>query len=803
MSRRRWLGPMGPLGSESQASVGIRRDRIAAVFALLTVVFIVIGFAASKGNEFLVPGPLTSVHGTIEACSTCHTQTGGSKFNWVNGLVAPDPLADSKACMGCHKMPDTAFTAHGASAKRLELSRQRIAQSSHIQSEPLAARAQTVAFPADKILARDLYCATCHQEHQIGMAHLTKFSNEQCRSCHTAKFDSFEHDHPNFKGYPFKRRTRIIYDHAGHFGKHYPEIAKKDPTKRIPPTCSTCHNSNADQRTMGVASFEATCAGCHLEQIKGNERVSGPKGIAFLSLPSVDVETLKKRSAEIGEWPDTSEAESTPFMKLLIGGTDHGAAVLKGIEKLNLQDLTNASDDEIKAVTNYIWEIKKLVHRLITEKASTVLGRMTITADKKAEIAPAADLTTSIPRDVIVRAQQQWLPNLGVEIASGPIKPTAGAQDQNAAQPAVTAIEPTSKDGESEDAAQSESQSEPTPADKKEDAAQPKLDPPACSLRVFGQCLVSNQAAAKPNDAEKEREATTSDPATTGGGPWTTTTEPLPPSMRAGLSTLADTAEHRMFAEAPNANGSKRTADQTDDLLHPTDEELRDIQAHNKASGKKSHTANPQNAGGVQTDQKSGSQPETARGIEGTVDAEEWADFGGWYQQDYTIFYRPVGHKDKFLFSWLTLKGQQLQSKTSRLTASIFESLTHKDSPGSCVKCHSVDKGEGDQRIINFLPLSADTKTDAFTRFKHEPHLSTIGKSGCLSCHELRSGQSYLKSYEQSNPHIFTAEFKTLDKAKCTSCHADGKARQDCVLCHKYHVNEVITPIADTKLPSQ
>ena len=64
----------------------------------------------------------------------------------------------------------------------------------------------------------------------------------------------------------------------------YPEVAKKDPAKRIPATCSTCHNSREDKRVMAVAPFEQTCTACHLDQIIGKERVSGPKGIAFLTV---------------------------------------------------------------------------------------------------------------------------------------------------------------------------------------------------------------------------------------------------------------------------------------------------------------------------------------------------------------------------------------------------------------------------------------------------------------------------------------------------------------------------------------
>ena len=49
---------------------------------------------------------------------------------------------------------------------------------------------------------------------------------------------------------------------------------------------------------MAVAPFEQTCAGCHLDQILGKERVSGPKGIAFLSLPGLDLQTLKKNNLD-------------------------------------------------------------------------------------------------------------------------------------------------------------------------------------------------------------------------------------------------------------------------------------------------------------------------------------------------------------------------------------------------------------------------------------------------------------------------------------------------------------------------
>jgi hypothetical protein len=269
-------------------ATGSRRDRLAVLLALATAVGLVSAFIFTKGTQFLMPGPLASAHGAIENCSACHTKSGSGKLSWIHGLVPGDPLADSKACLTCHKMPDTAYNAHSASSEVLTKSTERLTKIAAVTPQPQPARAQSAAFPTHAMVTGGLACATCHQEHQGANFNLGKISNEQCRSCHVVKFDSFDGHHPKFETYPFKRRTRIIYDHAGHFGKHYPELTKKDPARRIPETCATCHNSRDDKRVMAVTSFDQTCATCHLDQILGKERATGPKGIAFLSLPGLD-----------------------------------------------------------------------------------------------------------------------------------------------------------------------------------------------------------------------------------------------------------------------------------------------------------------------------------------------------------------------------------------------------------------------------------------------------------------------------------------------------------------------------------
>jgi nitrate/TMAO reductase-like tetraheme cytochrome c subunit len=342
-------------------------------------------------------------------CSACAPKRRG-KLSWVRGLVAGDPLADSEACLTCHKMPDTAFNAHGASDEVLEQSTKRLAKIAAGTPVPQSARAQNIAFPTHDKVANGLYCATCHQEHQGINFNLNKITNEQCRSCHVVKFDSFDGHHPKFASYPFKRRTRIIYDHAGHFGKHFPEMAqkKKGLARRIPTTCSTCHDSRKDKKVIAVAPFGRNLPPA-ISTNHRQERVSGPKGIAFLTLPGLDLQTLKERKASIGEWPDASEAELTPFMKMMISRNERGRSLIRTVNGLNLQDLSGASDDQIKAVADLVWEIKRLFYALIMGKASDVLADLNIACGARLSANLVADLTASIPRDVIISAYQQWL----------------------------------------------------------------------------------------------------------------------------------------------------------------------------------------------------------------------------------------------------------------------------------------------------------------------------------------------------------------------------------------------------------
>lgn len=834
-----WIRSVWQPKSEGPSPPGFVRDRVAMLMALVCFASLCFVYFLSNGQSFLMPGQLTSAHGGIEACSTCHTQSGSGKLSWVHGVVAGDPRADSKACMSCHKMPDTAFNAHGASAEVLKLSTGRLEKVAVATPQPPSARMQSTAFPTHGMEASGLTCATCHQEHKGSNFKLSTISNEQCQSCHVARFDSFDGNHPKFESYPFKRRTRIVYDHAGHFGKHYPEVAKKDPAKRIPATCSTCHNSNDDRRIMSVAPFEKTCASCHLDQIVSKERVSGPKGVAFLSLPGLDLDSLKKKTASIGEWPDASEAALTPFMKVMISRTARGRALLKTIEGLNLQDLASANDDQIKAVTNLAWETKALFHEMILGKAADVLGNINIGGGAKLSAGLVADLTASIPRDVLVSAQQQWLPKLVAEMAN---RKVTGDQDQDgwvAVTPEPSVAAPVSEltpagnadvksnaatskaeedtnaqSSESSSAAQKEPKSntsETGDAASNDGARAPvKFDPPACAVRVLGQCLMLKDQGAKPEPADAKPES----------GKAASSANTLPPAMRAGLSDLGSAEE--AHPERPGgdqlkpiqlaAGQSQGTSQaQTDDLLFPTEDEQREIRARDKGAAKASQPdgATAKNGMGTDAAPQAGvsATPQTQDApvisIDSDVDPESWAEYGGWYRQDFAIFYRPTGHKDKFIYTWLFLTGPQAPKNSASPAAAVFNFLTSKDAQGSCTKCHSVDALQDGGRLVNFAPPTPATKQGRFTNFIHEPHFSMKDDRGCLTCHNLQKSSAYLKTYEQSDPHVFEASFGAVKKDLCQSCHTSNKARQNCLTCHKYHVNGVNTPIMSTKNQAQ
>ena len=396
-----------------------RRNRVGRWAALLVFGVLAIGLAASADRQSLMPGPLSAAHGSLSQCQDCHSGIGEGKFGWLHRVIAPsDPHGDSKSCMSCHKIARDALNPHGVNERRLSERRQTLAKLVKPGDTTLLANARHYLFTAQSATSEGVFCATCHTEHDGRRADMTKVADSRCQACHVIQFDDFEDGHLDYRNYPFRRRTRIQFDHDQHFKTNFPEaVSRKRNTGKVPERCVDCHEPSADRLHMAVKPFSQTCASCHLGQILGKERATGPKGVALLTLPGLDVETLRDKKYALGNWPRDSEAEVSPLMALLIGVDDRRRGLLRIVQGLDLLDLSKASENQLNAVTAFAWEVKKLIHDLITSETSMIKNRIRQATGTKISEERVGRLIAALPRDVLIGTQQEWLPDLSREIA--------------------------------------------------------------------------------------------------------------------------------------------------------------------------------------------------------------------------------------------------------------------------------------------------------------------------------------------------------------------------------------------------
>lgn len=401
--------------------LSMRAKRGAAAFwtGMVTIGFLILAITYSGDADVLMPGPMSSAHSTVEECSTCHSNVTENRFSWLRATFAPaKPHKDSRACLTCHEVGKKPLNPHGLEVAALNERTYRLRDLAAATPKPVSAHVRGAVLPVSSTFAKGVFCASCHDEHRGEQGNLTSVPDARCQTCHTIQFDRFQNGHPEFSTYPFQRRTRIAFDHVKHFGDNFPKTRKENDPSRIPPgACVDCHTAGAKKRRMDVKPFAETCSACHLGQIVGNDRTTGHKGVSLLTLPGVDVATLAEKNVPIGEWPEASEAEITPLMKLLIGRDKDRRDMLATVSELDLLDLTEASEEEIAAVMEFVWEVKELFYALATWKGSDALQRLSWATGEEIRTDLIDALTASLPRDVLISARRDWLPSLEVEVA--------------------------------------------------------------------------------------------------------------------------------------------------------------------------------------------------------------------------------------------------------------------------------------------------------------------------------------------------------------------------------------------------
>jgi len=676
-----------------------KREAVSKWIAALTLGVVVLAIAYAADTSLLMPGPITTAHGTLGKCSSCHTNTSDGQFGWLHAVVATaDPRKDSEACLTCHKLGDTALTPHGLEIARLEAYTKRLESTPAASELPVEASVRDAVFPTEQAFSDGVFCATCHKEHQGKEMDLTAMSDGRCQTCHAVQFDSFHTDHPKFENYPFRRRTRINFDHSSHFRKHFPEWrSKKAKLEALPGECADCHMIGSQGGHMNVKPFEEVCSSCHLDQIVGVGRSTGPRGIALLTLPGLDVETLKDKRVEIGEWPEEAEGELTPMMKLLIGWDDERRKLLKDVGELDLLDLSEATDEQVAQVGKLAWEVKHLLFALSTARTTDVLKRLGTATGMPVDQELIAKLTANMPRDVLIAAQNEWLPKLGEEI----------------------------------------------------------------DLARYEEWLKSS--VAESTSLPKELAARAAE-----GGPENPLAEQKKTAQREAALRQAGPWRIDAFGRLIKGNAPPEPEFDSED---ETDDDA----------------------------QTSAAAP--SAGV--PIDAESWAELGGWYRQDFSVLYQPPGHADPFLKAWLDFTGRLYSKAESNLATPVFEQLTSEDAQGQCTKCHSVDAAIDRGRVMSWMPSSLATRESLFTKFDHEPHFGLVDEKGCLTCHDLSGAKGYQETYKGHDPYLFVSNFKPVEKNMCAECHGNEQAREDCLLCHKYHSKGVATPITATKIPEK
>jgi len=352
------------------------------------------GLSGERWSAVVAPGPLASAHGEIEACSACHGAADQSPLAWSLAVLSETTgHAESEKCLKCHSQGATPLRPHALPKERLTA----VAIKDHGPT-PISA-----LFRAPKELQEATPCAVCHREHEGKRHALTDMADRRCQACHATQFRSLEDGHPDFGSYPFFRRTPIIFNHWGHFDSHYKDV--DDP----PRSCAACHEIEPVTGAMTIKTFIEACTDCHIGQINGSERPKR-KHLPFISVPALDLESLRLAGVAIGEWPKSAEGEVTPIMRVLMPELD------PQVVGLYLEELRGSSPGEFEAVEKLAWQIKRLIHDLMAKGSAGFEARLRAALGEDIDDEMVMRAAAAFPRDALVQFQRRWFPNLADEM---------------------------------------------------------------------------------------------------------------------------------------------------------------------------------------------------------------------------------------------------------------------------------------------------------------------------------------------------------------------------------------------------
>ena len=784
----------GELKTVTRRKRSLRKKR--QIFTLSCTAFtlgsLMILMSSPYSKEFLVPGGLSSNHGQILAgqgadrCAACHGAADGSLASWISSTILigkAEGLTQSELCMKCHDESfamDTSLNPHNvAPAELAELSNQ--SESAFFDAK--------MAF-APPVHGNKIACSACHREHHGADHDLKYMTDKQCQSCHKNSFHSFETDHPEFVSYPLKRRSRISFDHTTHFGKHFPLKNKEFD-------CKQCHTNDSFKNVKQTASFEQSCAECHNQKILN----SGDQELALVALPMIDTDAIEAAKLNVGTWPLAAtgdfDGQIPPIMRVLLTADSQAAEILGRYgADFDFSDINPEDSAQVNDAVELVWAIKRLMYDLALNGPQAVKTRIESVLELEVSIDELQNMITNLDEPVFQTAVRTWLPNLSVEIATNRLGSAAISRtvpdkirqleiDQSNIEPTefengkVERV--TAQWWPSEQTLLLSLKSQQLPSNSTDNEEDLLAVNPLKGLMKISEDEVALGASAKStlgNESQADSQPTTNTPSSSASNEIVESSNQSKPTTPAVISLNQNTdvsGDPELLAVNPLQ--SKGGTLEMQVLNQATQPELTNSSATRPA------------------------QPKTNRhmiadsNVFPSSDKPRLVVPSGWFRNDdlFQISYRPSGHSDDCIQSWIELVARASESDTRPETKRLFEKTLSMTSVGLCRTCHTVDQMPDKTFKINWRSEYRDASVRSFTRFSHAPHLIQPNLQDCSHCHSLDMNASNAESFLGVNSKITMSNFLPIEKANCTSCHQKNQTPNGCTQCHNYHVGSKVS----------
>lgn len=375
-----------------------RRRKVISWAAAFSLLFLLAFLAGNTFTGFIDPGELTAKHSfKDQQCSNCHGDTG----KWLSKAVSSERVEHAnQRCASCHRISGSIHNAHNQPPETLQAISAKLTKT----EKPVHKFDQTIA------------CAVCHKEHKGREFRLSKMSDARCESCHAIKHPDFAGQHPEFRKYPYPRRTRLRFDHFTHETDYF---KNKKLQKHAPSDCKGCHVAGESGMYMRVKEFDKTCRGCHQKAVTAQPRKpEDQSGIAVFSVPEIDIATIRARGHSVGEWPESSDSLS-PVMIYLLSRHIELHPLLRKIQNgsVQLADLSGADDYMVQLAAKLAWHLKRILHEAQGSHGMAKLrARISELSQGKGSAKTREFLFHRMPQALVRESVRRWFPNLEREI---------------------------------------------------------------------------------------------------------------------------------------------------------------------------------------------------------------------------------------------------------------------------------------------------------------------------------------------------------------------------------------------------